>query len=142
MKMTTMDDVDIDRILQEELDALSLHDETMDDIHSDDDEDIYQQRDYRLDEQEAERMLQETRDHLECAMKERLAAFQNEVNMNFKRFEIDYDEIDELLKKPVGNINEEIQTNVAQHCGIERVELDQVRVREKETRCRVKEYFI
>ena len=71
-------------------------------------------------------MLEETRANLERAMKERLTAFDNEINMNFKRYEIDYDEIDDLLKKPIGNSEQEIEVNVAKNCGIEREELSQV----------------
>lgn len=35
-------------------------------------------------------------------------------------------EIDELLQKPIGINEDEIQTNVARKCGIEREELDRV----------------
>lgn len=125
-----MDDIDIERALQEELDALSL-DETLSNIDDDDDDDVIgnESEDYHhIDEREGENLIEETRAHLERAMKERLAAFENEINKNFKCYEIDYDEIDDLLKKPIGNIEEEIEINVAKNCGIEREELNQVRI--------------
>ena len=127
MKMTTTDDLDIERALQEELDALSL-DEALSSMADDDDDVIGNEpTDYHhIDEGAAEKMLEETRANLERAMKERLRAFENEINMNFKRYEIDYDEIDDLLKKSIGNSEQEIEVNVAKNCGIEREELSQV----------------
>ena len=122
MKMDTKDDSDRDRILQEELDAMSSGDASEENFADENDDDTDS-----ISEQAVEQMVNDTRDQLERAMKERLAAFENEINMNFKRYEIDYDEIDELLQKPTGNNDHDIQTNVARECGIERVELDRVR---------------
>lgn len=121
MKMDTKDDSDIDRLLQEELDAMS-GDDVNDENFSDDNDDYTG----NIPQQEAEQIVNDTRDQLERAMQERLAAFENEINMNFKRYEIDYDEIDQLLQKPSGNNDHDIQTNVARECGIEREELDRV----------------
>jgi hypothetical protein len=122
MKMDTNDDSDIDRLLQEELDAMSEGDANDENFMDDNDDYI----ESNIPQQEAEQIVNETRDQLERAMQERLAAFQNEINMNFKRYEIDYDEIDQLLQKPSGNNDHDIQTNVARECGIERDELDRV----------------
>ena len=121
MKMDTKDDSDIDRLLQEELDAMSVGD--VNDENFSDESDDYTGN---IPQHEAEQIVNDTRDQLERAMQERLAAFENEINMNFKRYEIDYDEIDQLLQKPSGNNDHDIQTNVARECGIEREELDRV----------------
>lgn len=107
------DDVDLDRLIQEELDALDLNDSVEENIGetvADDDE---------------EELLRTQRD-MERQMQERLLAFENDVKTNLDRYEIDYTEIDELLQKPIGTNDDEIQTNVARECGIEREELDRV----------------
>jgi len=119
-KMETNDDADLDRLIQEELDALSL-DEPIDDVNVNEDE-----TKETTDSHEGEEEINETRRILERDMRERLAAFENEINSNFHRYEIDYSEIDELLQKPVGGYENEIQSKVAQNCGIEREELDRV----------------
>jgi len=116
--METNDDIDLDKLIQDELDTLSL-DEPIDDIVDDNNDN---DTNHLNDEEE----IIETRRNLERDMQERLAAFENEIQMNFNRYEIDYSEIDELLHKPIGNNENEIQTNVARQCGIEREELDQV----------------
>ena len=110
------DDVDLDKLIQEELDALDLDDsveENLNETVADDDE---------------EEVLRTQRD-MERQMQERLLAFENDVKTNLDRYEIDYTEIDELLQKPIGTNDDEIQTNVARECGIEREELDRVRHR-------------
>lgn len=119
--MATTESVDFDRILQEELDAISLDDETEESVS--DEENQY---DYKIEEEQAQLLINETRERLESAMKERLAAFENEMKMNMKLYEIDYDEIDELLQKPIGNYEQEIENNVARHFGIEQVEVHRV----------------
>jgi hypothetical protein len=116
--METNDDIDLDKLIQDELDSLSL-DEPIDDIVDDNNDN---DTNHLNDEEE----IIETRRNLERDMQERLAAFENEIKINFNRYEIDYSEIDELLQKPIGNNENEIQTNVARQCGIEREELDQV----------------
>jgi hypothetical protein len=116
--METNDDIDLDKLIQDELDTLSL-DEPIDDIVDDNNDN---DTNHLNDEEE----IIETRRNLERDMQERLAAFENEIRINFNRYEIDYSEIDELLQKPIGNNENEIQTNVARQCGIEREELDQV----------------
>jgi hypothetical protein len=116
--METNDDIDLDKLIQDELDTLSL-DEPIDDIVDDNNDN---DTNHLNDEEE----IIETRRNLERDMQERLAAFENEIKINFNRYEIDYSEIDELLQKPIGNNENEIQTNVARQCGIEREELDQV----------------
>ena len=120
MKMEASNDRDRDRSLQDELDAMSL-DDPMDD-------ELSEGEDYRdeIPAVEIERMMHDTREQLERAMQERLAAFANEINVDFKRYEIDYSEIDEMLHKPIENSEDDIQINVARHCGIERDELDRV----------------
>ena len=121
---TVIRNVDINRVLQEELDALSLDDPMEENLSEDEDEanDLG-----HTDEQQVTQLMNETKDQLERAMQERLAAFEHEINMNFKRYEIDYDEIDDLLQKPTQNNEQQIQSNVARECGIEREELDRVR---------------
>jgi hypothetical protein len=119
--METNDETDLDKLIQEELDTLSLDgsiDDTVDENENDYDNDTTRTNN--------EEEIIETRRNLEHNMQERLAAFENEVNMNLDRYEIDYSEIDELLQKPIGNNEHDIQTNVAQQCGIEREELNQV----------------
>lgn len=115
--METNDEIELNKLIQEELDTLSL-DESIDDIVDDNENET----NHINNEQE----IIDTRRNLERDMQERLAAFENEVKMNFNRYEIDYSEIDELLQKPIGENENEIQTNVARQCGIEREELDQV----------------
>jgi hypothetical protein len=115
--METNDEIELDKLIQEELDTLSF-DESIDDIVDDNENET----NHINNEQE----IIDTRRNLERDMQERLAAFENEVKMNFNRYEIDYSEIDELLQKPIGENENEIQTNVARQCGIEREELDQV----------------
>lgn len=115
--METNDELDIDRIIQSELDALSL-DDPIDDIADDIENDTKEIGN--------EEVINETRRNLERDMHERLAAFKNEVKTDLERYEIDYSEIDELLKKPVGHNENDIQENVAQTCGIERDELERV----------------
>jgi len=115
--METNDEIDIDKLIQDELDTLTL-DDSIDDMVDDnqnDTEDI-----------EDEQAISETRRKLEHDMHERLAAFENEIKVSFERYEIDYTEIDELLQKPIGDNENDIQTNVARECGIEREELDRV----------------
>lgn len=114
-----MDDIDIDKLIQEELDALSLDDPIDDDDDIDDNENI-------INDTEDEEVISETRRNLERDMHERLAAFENEIKLNLDRYEIDYTEIDELLQKPIGGNENEIQTNAARECGIEPEELDRV----------------
>ncbi|CAF4062251.1 unnamed protein product, partial [Adineta steineri] len=121
--MTTDDDYDLDKLIQEELDALSL-DGSIDDGDDDDEDDKNNENDTKAI--ESEEVLNETRQKLEREMHERLAAFENEVNVNMDRCIIDYSEIDELLKKPIGNNEKDIQTNVARACGIDREELDRI----------------
>ena len=125
MKMEASNDRDRDRSLQEELDAMSLDDPVGDEL-SEGDEDGYPDE---IPAVEIDRMMHDTREQLERAMQERLAAFENEINVDFKRYEIDYSEIDEMLHKPIENSEDDIQINVARHCGIERDELDRVRNR-------------
>jgi len=115
--MESNDEIDIDKIIQEELDALTF-DDPIDDIIDDNQNDI--------EDIEPEQEINETRRNLEREMHERLAAFENEIKVNLNRYEIDYSEIDELLQKPIGENENEIQTNVARECGIEREELDRV----------------
>jgi hypothetical protein len=115
--METNDEIELNKLIQEELDTLSL-DESIDDIVDDNENET----NHINNEQE----IIDTRRNLERDMQERLTAFENEVKMNFNRYEIDYSEIDELLQKPIGENENEIQTNVARQCGIEREELDQV----------------
>jgi hypothetical protein len=115
--METNDEIDMDKLIQEELDALIL-DDSIDDIVDDNENDIKYIED--------EEIINETRRNLERDMHERLAAFENEIKVNFDRYEIDYTEIDELLQKPIGENENDIQTNVARECGIEREELDRV----------------
>ncbi|CAF3723555.1 unnamed protein product, partial [Adineta steineri] len=121
--MTTDDDYDLDKLIQEELDALSL-DGSIDDGDDDDEDDKNNENDTKTI--ESEEILNETRQKLEREMHERLAAFENEVNVNMDRCIIDYSEIDELLKKPIGDNDKDIQTNVARACGIDREELDRI----------------
>jgi hypothetical protein len=115
--METNDELDLDKLIQYELDALTL-DESIEDI-TDDNENDTKEFD---DEQE----INETKRTLERDMHERLAAFENEIKANFDRYEIDYSEIDELLQKPSDQNENDIQTNVARECGIQREELDRV----------------
>jgi DNA-binding transcriptional regulator GbsR (MarR family) len=115
--MESNDEIDIDKIIQEELDALTF-DDPIEDIIDDNQNDI--------EDIEPEQEINETRRNLEREMHERLAAFENEIKVNLNRYEIDYSEIDELLQKPIGENEKEIQTNVARECGIEREELDRV----------------
>jgi len=115
--MESNDEIDIDKIIQEELDALTF-DDPIEDIIDDNQNDI--------EDIEPEQEINETRRNLEREMHERLAAFENEIKVNLNRYEIDYSEIDELLQKPIGENENEIQTNVARECGIEREELDRV----------------
>jgi len=115
--METNDEIEIDKLIQEELDALIL-DDSIDDIVDDNENN---RKDI-----EDEQVINETRRNLERDMQERLTAFENEIKANFDRYEIDYSEIDELLQKPIGENENEIQTNVARQCGIEREELDRV----------------
>ena len=112
-----MDDVDLDKLIQEELDALNLDDPVEENI---DDDDVK----YPDDDQDEE--LLRRQHNLEHQMQERLLAFENEVKSNLDRYDIDYTEIDQLLQKPIGTNDEEIQTNVAREFGIERNELEQV----------------
>lgn len=112
-----MDDVDLDKLIQEELDALNLDDPVEENI---DDDDVK----YPDDDQDEE--LLRRQHNLEHQMQERLLAFENEVKTNLDRYDIDYTEIDQLLQKPIGTNDEEIQTNVAREFGIERNELEQV----------------
>lgn len=121
--MANSDDIDIERLLQEELDALSL-DEPGEETEPDDNHEY--NFDFEEEEEKAQKNIQESREQLELAMKERLVAFENEIQQNMKRYEIDYDEIDELLKKPIGNTEDEIENNVARECGINRDELNRV----------------
>lgn len=122
MKMEASNDRGRDRSLQDELDAMSL-DDFMDGELSEVEDDANE-----IPAVEIERMMHETREQLERAMQERLAAFTNEINLDFKRYDIDYSEIDEMLHKPIENSEDAIQINVARHCGIERDELDRVRM--------------
>lgn len=115
--MDANDDLDIDKLIQEELDALSL-DGSLEDLSDDDKTDTKEVED--------EQVINETRRNLERQMYERLAAFEKESKVNIDRCEIDYSEIDELLQKPIGENEKDIQTNVARECGIEREELDRV----------------
>ena len=122
--MSTMDvndEADLDKLIQEELDALSL-DGSIDD-NDDENENDNENDTTRINDEEE---ITETRRILEHQMQERLAAFEKEVKTNLDRYEIDYSEIDELLQKPIGDHEHDIQTNVARECGIEREELDQV----------------
>jgi hypothetical protein len=115
--MDTNDELDIDKLIQAELDALVL-DESIDGLSDDDETDTKEVVD--------EQVINETNRDLEREMHERLAAFENEIKVNLNRYEIDYSEIDELLQKPIGENDNDIQTNVARECGIEREELDRV----------------
>jgi len=115
--MDTNDELDIDKLIQAELDALIL-DDSIDDLSDDDQTDTKEIED--------EQVINETGRDLEREMNERLAAFENEIKVNLNRYEIDYTEIDELLQKPIGENDNDIQTNVARECGIEREELDRV----------------
>lgn len=119
--MEANDEIDLDKLIQEELDALNL-DEPIEE-NADDDDVRYPDRD---DDDNDEKQLLETQHNLERQMQERLLAFENEVKTNLDRYEIDFTEIDRLLQKPIGTNDDEIQTNVARECGIERDELDQV----------------
>lgn len=120
--MELNDELDIEKLVQYELDAISL-DDTIEDTVDDDAE-------INTNVIEDESNVSETRRNLEREMHERLAAFENEVKANLDRYDIDYSEIDELLKKPVGNYEDEIQKNVARQCGMEPEELE--RVKEKD----------
>jgi hypothetical protein len=113
--MDINDEYDIDQEIQAELDAITDDDPIDDDIIDDD-----------IHEQEDEQTINETKRNLEDDMHERLAAFENEIKVNFERYEIDFSEIDELLQKPSGENENDIQTNVARQCGIDREELDRV----------------
>jgi len=115
--METNDEIEIDKLIQEELDALILDDSI---------DDIVDNNENNTKDIEDEQVINETRRNLERDMQERLTAFENEIKANFDRYEIDYSEIDELLQKPIGENENEIQTNVARECGIEREELDRV----------------
>jgi hypothetical protein len=115
--METNDETDLDKIIQEELDNLTFDDPI---------DELIDENEYDIKEIEDEQVINETRRHLECEMHERLAAFEHEIKANFDRYEIDYSEIDELLQKPIGENENDIQTNVARECGIEREELDRV----------------
>ncbi|CAF2408190.1 unnamed protein product [Rotaria sp. Silwood2] len=115
--METNDELDIDKLVQYELDALIL-DDSIDDVIDDNPIDT--------NEIEDEQIINETRRNLEREMHERLAAFENEVKVNLKRYEIDYSEIDELLQKPIGQYENDIETNVARECGIEREEVERI----------------
>jgi hypothetical protein len=115
--MGTNDELDIDKLVQYELDALTL-DDSIEDIADDNENDAKEVED--------EQVIIETRRNLEREMHERLAAFENEIKVNFNRYEIDYSEIDELLQKPTDENENDIQTNVARECGIQREELDRV----------------
>jgi len=112
-----MDDTDIDKLIQEELDTISLDDPI---------EDLVDDNENEINDIEDEEVITETRRNLEREMHERLTAFENEIKANLDRYEIDYTESDELLQKPIGESDNEIQTNVAKECGIEREELDRV----------------
>jgi hypothetical protein len=120
--MGTNDELDIDKLVQYELDALTL-DDSIEDIADDNENDAKEVED--------EQVIIETRRNLEREMHERLAAFENEIKVNFNRYEIDYSEIDELLQKPTDENENDIQTNVARECGIQREELDRVCKRTK-----------
>jgi hypothetical protein len=120
--MGTNDELDIDKLVQYELDALTL-DDSIEDIADDNEDDAKEVED--------EQVITETRRNLEREMHERLAAFENEIKVNFNRYEIDYSEIDELLQKPTDENENDIQTNVARECGIQREELDRVCKRTK-----------
>ncbi|CAF3397583.1 unnamed protein product [Rotaria sp. Silwood1] len=115
--METNDELDIDKLVQYELDALIL-DDSIDDVIDDNQIDTKEIED--------EQIINETKRNLERDMHERLAAFENEVKVNLERYEIDYSEIDELLQKPIGQYENDIQTNVARECGIEREELERI----------------
>jgi len=117
-KMEMNDELDIDKIIQYELDTLTF-DNTIEDFIDDDDEHV-------INEIEDEQIVNETRRNLEHEMHERLAAFENEIKVNLNRFEIDYSEIDELLQKPSGENENDIQRNVARECGIDREELNRI----------------
>jgi hypothetical protein len=134
--MDTDDTIDIGRILQEELDALSVNDPT-DEIYASDDDNDDDHYDRSTDDQEEmiKQIMDETRDNLERAMRERLLAFEHEINTNFQRYEIDYDEIDQLLQRPMTNNDNEIQINVARNCGIERDVLTRVSQSMEYARC-------
>lgn len=111
--MEEKNDVDFDKLIQEELDALDLDDSVEENVNE------------TVADEDEEELLRTQRD-MERQMQERLLAFENEVKTNLDRYEIDYKEIDELLQKPIGTDDDEIQTNVARECGIEREELDRV----------------
>ena len=115
--METNEELDLDKLIQYELDALTL-DESIEDITDDNESDPKEFED--------EQDINETKRNLERDMHERLAAFENEIKVNFDRYEIDYTEIDELLQKPIDQNENDIQTNVARECGIQREELDRV----------------
>ncbi|CAF3598690.1 unnamed protein product [Rotaria sordida] len=115
--METNDELDIAKLVQYELDALIL-DDSIDDINDDNQIDT--------EEIEDKQIINETRQILEREMHERLAAFENEVKVNLERYEIDYSEIDELLQKPINKYENDIETNVARECGIEREELERI----------------
>ncbi|CAF5099380.1 unnamed protein product, partial [Rotaria sp. Silwood1] len=115
--METNDELDIDKLVQYELDALIL-DDSIDDVIDDNQIDTKEIED--------EQIINETKRNLERDMHERLVAFENEVKVNLERYEIDYSEIDELLQKPIGQYENDIQTNVARECGIEREELERI----------------
>ncbi|CAF0912178.1 unnamed protein product [Adineta ricciae] len=117
--MDPNDETDLDRLIQEELDAL-----TLDGSLEDDEDQTEQQTDTKP--VEFKQDLNETRRNLEKEMHERLAAFQKESEANVDRYDIDFTEIDELIKRPVGQSEKEIQNNVAHQCGIEREELDRI----------------
>ncbi|CAF1380993.1 unnamed protein product, partial [Didymodactylos carnosus] len=111
------DDLDIDRIVQMELDAISL-----------DYDDIQQEQDYDIDKEDATLYedISTSRDELDRQMKERLEAFQNEIDSNFDTYKIDYDEINSLLERSTVNTQEidaQIQRKVANECGINEVQL-------------------
>ncbi|CAF1250746.1 unnamed protein product [Adineta ricciae] len=117
--MDPNDEADLDRLIQEELDALTLDGSLEDDDGPTDRQTDTESVEFKQD-------LSETRRNLEKQMLERLAAFQKESEVNVDRYEIDFTEIDELIKKPVGQNEKEIQNNVARQCGIEREELDRI----------------
>ncbi|UJR33019.1 hypothetical protein I4U23_020479 [Adineta vaga] len=119
--MDPNDEIDLDKLIQEELDAITL-DGSLED--ADDEDNDKEEMDTKP--LEREQVLNASRRNLEEEMHERLAAFEKEIQLNLNRCEIDFTEIDELLQKPVGESEKEIQTNVARHCGIEREELDRI----------------
>ncbi|CAF5199133.1 unnamed protein product, partial [Rotaria magnacalcarata] len=122
--MEVTDELEIERLVQCELDAINL-DDSIEDLVVGEDDDDNDDRKYST-EIEDEQEINETRRTLERDMQERLAAFENEVKANLDRYDIDYSEIDELLQKPTGTYENDIQTNVARECGIEREELDRI----------------